>query len=235
MNKLCISLTVLLMSFSAFAADDIINSEVREAFERTEQSMQDSVNQLDSTMQKIMPQISESIAVMMNDIMKTLPPLMSSIERNQVLSKASEELNKQFQENVKELNKSFENSTNQSTEEFSLSGTKSVNGHDLNFAFNQDTEALKTVSAIVDSKIAGGKNDASLYLTDLKNHKINATDVNLDSIDGNVILVYAPSNQEAFITGNFDNRINVKIQATGTDALKQAKDFIVNFRQRYAR
>lgn len=239
MLKYLLAVSMALISTSALADEnEIINADVKQAFNETQQSMQQSVDQMDQTMQKIIPEISAGMNEMMNNIMKTLPPLMSSLERNQVFSKASDELNRQFQQNIKELNQNYEKylksqTANDTTEEFNISGSKSVNGQDLDFAFNQNPEDIQETSDIIDAKVNGSKTKEIKAIKDLKGYYIKAANFQLDSYVGNVFLKYVPEPNQAFIVGNLNNKINFKIQTTGENALQRATEFMASLRSQY--
>ncbi len=239
MSKFLPALALALMTSPIIVhADDIINADVRKAFEETNLSMQKSMEQMDKSMQKVMPQIANSMSQMMDEVMKSLPPLMSAIEKNQVLSKASAELNRQFQQNLKEVTQNFEDeiaaAPSVAVDEFEMSGSRMVNGNQIDYAITQNAEEAQKIAKIIDAKISGNIQD-DIKIADLKNYNIDAKHFKLDSLDGNVFLVYNPTPEQAFITGNFNNKLNIKIQVEGKDALKQAKDFITAFRGKYVK
>lgn len=238
MSKILPALALALMSMPIIVhADDIINADVKKAFEETNLSMQESMEQMNKSMQKVMPQIADSMSQMMNEVMKSLPPLMSALEKNQVLSKASAELNRQFQQNLKEVTQNFEDeiaaAPTTTVDEFEMSGSRNINGNQIDYAFTRNAEEAQKVAKVIDAKISGSNTQDSVKITDLKNYNIDAKHFKLDSLDGNVFLLYNPTPEQAFITGNFNNKLNIKIQAEGKDALKQAKDFITAFRSKY--
>ncbi len=240
MSKFLPALALALMTSPIIVhADDIINADVKKAFEETNLSMQKSMEQMDKSMQKVMPQIANSMSQMMDEVMKSLPPLMSAIEKNQVLSKASAELNRQFQQNLKKVTQNFEDeiaaAPTVAVDEFEMSGSRMVNGNQIDYAITQNAEETQKIAKIVDAKITGNNTQDNTPIADLKNYNIDAKHFKLDSLDGNVFLVYNPTPEQAFITGNFNNKLNIKIQVEGKDALKQAKDFITAFRSKYVK
>lgn len=241
MIKSFLVLAVLLLnSVPVWAqSDEILTPEVQKALDETNLAMQKSAYQVDQAVQKIVPQLTESVSQMMNDIFKTLPPLMSAMEKNQVFSKATQEMNRQFQQSLQEVNKNIDNlpvppaQQPQEANQFSISGSRNDNGNILSFVFSQDNKTLNTTRQALDYKTSPAPQNPDIQLVDINNQKIDVKKTRYEIIDGNKYIVFSPDSQNAFITGNLQNQINLKVQTSGPDALKRAKQFVTNFRSQY--
>ena len=225
----------LLSAFPAAAADDVINRDMQQALEQTNRAVADSVMQMDETMKKLMPEVTAGMTQMMIDIFNAFPPLMTAIERNQVLSKASkqltaEELNAAAQE---QADSAASPASPQITDEFSISGTKDENGRRLIFNFNQNPELTRKTQQAADWISSPGSEKKAMQLTTLSGQTYPLTDFKLERINNAYFLIRSPQNDTAYATGNVNDKINLRVETSGPDALPRLRAFIQEFRGKF--
>ena len=227
----------LLSAFPAAAADDVINRDMQQALEQTNRAVADSVMQMDETMKKLMPEVTAGMTQMMIDIFNAFPPLMTAIERNQVLSKASKQLTQEVQKSAEELNAAAQEQADsaaspaspQTTDEFSISGTKDENGRRLIFNFNQNPELTRKTQQAADWISSPGSEKKAMQLTTLSGQTYPLTDFKRERINNAYFLIRSPQNDTAYATGNVNDKINLRVETSGPDALPRLCAFIQEF------
>lgn len=231
----------LLSAFPAAAADDVINRDMQQALEQTNRAVADSVMQMDETMKKLMPEVTAGMTQMMIDIFNAFPPLMTAIERNQVLSKASKQLTQKVQKSAEELNAAAQEQADsaaspaspQITDEFSISGTKDENGRRLIFNFNQNPELTRKTQQAADWISSPGSEKKAMQLTTLSGQTYPLTDFKRERINNAHFLIRSPQNDTAYATGNVNDKINLRVETSGPDALPRLRTFIQEFRGKF--
>lgn len=231
----------LLSAFPAAAADDVINRDMQQALEQTNRAVVDSVMQMDETMKKLMPEVTAGMTQMMIDIFNAFPPLMTAIERNQVLSKASKQLTQEVQKSAEELNAAAQEQADsaaspaspQITDEFSISGTKDENGRRLIFNFNQNPELTRKTQQAADWISSPGSEKKAMQLTTLSGQTYPLTDFKQERINNSYFLIRSPQNDTAYATGNVNDKINLRVETSGPDALPRLRAFIQEFRGKF--
>lgn len=231
----------LLSAFPAAAADDVINRDMQQALEQTNRAVADSVMQMDETMKKLMPEVTAGMTQMMIDIFNAFPPLMTAIERNQVLSKASKQLTQEVQKSAEELNAAAQEQADsaaspaspQITDEFSISGTKDENGRRLIFNFNQNSELTRKTQQAADWISSPGSEKKAMQLTTLSGQTYPLTDFKRERINNAYFLIRSPQNDTAYATGNVNDKINLRVETSGPDALPRLRTFIQEFRGKF--
>lgn len=231
----------LLSAFPAAAADDVINRDMQQALEQTNRAVADSVMQMDETMKKLMPEVTAGMTQMMIDIFNAFPPLMTAIERNQVLSKASKQLTQEVQKSAEELNAAAQEQADsaaspaspQTTDEFSISGTKDENGRRLIFNFNQNPELTRKTQQAADWISSPGSEKKAMQLTTLSGQTYPLTDFKRKRINNAHFLIRSPQNDTAYATGNVNDKINLRVETSGPDALPRLRTFIQEFRGKF--
>ena len=231
----------LLSAFPAAAADDVINRDMQQALEQTNRAVADSVMQMDETMKKLMPEVTAGMTQMMIDIFNAFPPLMTAIERNQVLSKASKQLTQEVQKSAEELNAAAQEQADsaaspaspQTTDEFSISGTKDENGSRLIFNFNQNPELTRKTQQAADWISSPGSEKKAMQLTTLSGQTYPLTDFKRERINNSYFLIRSPQNDTAYATGNVNDKINLRVETSGPDALPRLRTFIQEFRGKF--
>lgn len=231
----------LLSAFPAAAADDVINRDMQQALEQTNRAVADSVMQMDETMKKLMPEVTAGMTQMMIDIFNAFPPLMTAIERNQVLSKASKQLTQEVQKSAEELNAAAQEQADsaaspaspQITDEFSISGTKDENGRRLIFNFNQNSELTRKTQQAADWISSPGSEKKAMQLTTLSGQTYPLTDFKRERINNSYFLIRSPQNDTAYATGNVNDKINLRVETSGSDALPRLRAFIQEFRGKF--
>lgn len=231
----------LLSAFPAAAADDVINRDMQQALEQTNRAVADSVMQMDETMKKLMPEVTAGMTQMMIDIFNAFPPLMTAIERNQVLSKASKQLTQEVQKSAEELNAAAQEQADsaaspaspQTTDEFSISGTKDENGRRLIFNFNQNPELTRKTQQAADWISSPGSEKKAMQLTTLSGQTYPLTDFKRERINNSYFLIRSPQNDTAYATGNVNDKINLRVETSGPDALPRLCAFIQEFRGKF--
>lgn len=231
----------LLSAFPAAAADDVINRDMQQALEQTNRAVADSVMQMDETMKKLMPEVTAGMTQMMIDIFNAFPPLMTAIERNQVLSKASKQLTQEVQKSAEELNAAAQEQADsaaspaspQITDEFSISGTKDENGRRLIFNFNQNSELTRKTQQAADWISSPGSEKKAMQLTTLSSQTYPLTDFKRERINNSYFLIRSPQNDTAYATGNVNDKINLRVETSGPDALPRLRAFIQEFRGKF--
>lgn len=231
----------LLSAFPAAAADDVINRDMQQALEQTNRAVADSVMQMDETMKKLMPEVTAGMTQMMIDIFNAFPPLMTAIERNQVLSKASKQLTQEVQKSAEELNAAAQEQADsaaspaspQTTDEFSISGTKDENGRRLIFNFNQNPELTRKTQQAADWISSPGSEKKAMQLTTLSGQTYPLTDFKRERINNAYFLIRSPQNDTAYATGNVNDKINLRVETSGPDALPRLCAFIQEFRGKF--
>lgn len=231
----------LLSAFPAAAADDVINRDMQQALEQTNRAVADSVMQMDETMKKLMPEVTAGMTQMMIDIFNAFPPLMTAIERNQVLSKASKQLTQEVQKSAEELNAAAQEQADsaaspaspQITDEFSISGTKDENGRRLIFNFNQNSELTRKTQQAADWISSPGSEKKAMQLTTLSGQTYPLTDFKRERINNSYFLIRSQQNDTAYATGNVNDKINLRVETSGPDALPRLRAFIQEFRGKF--
>lgn len=231
----------LLSAFPAAAADDVINRDMQQALEQTNRAVADSVMQMDETMKKLMPEVTAGMTQMMIDIFNAFPPLMTAIERNQVLSKASKQLTQEVQKSAEELNAAAQEQADsaaspaspQTTDEFSISGTKDENGRRLIFNFNQNPELTRKTQQAADWISSPSSEKKAMQLTTLSGQTYPLTDFKRERINNAYFLIRSPQNDTAYATGNVNDKINLRVETSGPDALPRLRAFIQEFRGKF--
>lgn len=231
----------LLSAFPAAVADDVINRDMQQALEQTNRAVADSVMQMDETMKKLMPEVTAGMTQMMIDIFNAFPPLMTAIERNQVLSKASKQLTQEVQKSAEELNAAAQEQADsaaspaspQITDEFSISGTKDENGRRLIFNFNQNPELTRKTQQAADWISSPGSEKKAMQLTTLSGQTYPLTDFKRKRINNAHFLIRSPQNDTAYATGNVNDKINLRVETSGPDALPRLRTFIQEFRGKF--
>ena len=231
----------LLSAFPAAAADDVINRDMQQALEQTNRAVADSVMQMDETMKKLMPEVTAGMTQMMIDIFNAFPPLMTAIERNQVLSKASKQLTQEVQKSAEELNAAAQEQADsaaspaspQTTDEFSISGTKDENGRRLIFNFNQNPELTRKTQQAADWISSPSSEKKAMQLTTLSGQTYPLTDFKRERINNAYFLIRSPQKDTAYATGNVNDKINLRVETSGPDALPRLRAFIQEFRGKF--
>lgn len=178
---------------------------------------------------------------MMIDIFNAFPPLMTAIERNQVLSKASKQLTQEVQKSAEELNAAAQEQADsaaspaspQTTDEFSISGTKDENGRRLIFNFNQNPELTRKTQQAADWISSPSSEKKAMQLTTLSGQTYPLTDFKRERINNAYFLIRSPQNDTAYATGNVNDKINLRVETSGPDALPRLRAFIQEFRGKF--
>ena len=226
----------LLSAFPAAAADDdVINRDMQQALEQTNRAVADSVMQMDETMKKLMPEVTAGMTQMMIDIFNAFPPLMTAIERNQVLSKASKQLTQEVQKPAEELNAAAQEQADSAASPASpqITGTKDENGRRLIFNFNQNPELTRKTQQAADWISSPGSEKKAMQLTTLSGQTYPLTDFKRKRINNAYFLIRSPQNDTAYATGNVNDKINLRVETSGPDALPRLRTFIQEFRGKF--
>ncbi|MBE6445334.1 MAG: hypothetical protein E7019_04705 [Alphaproteobacteria bacterium] len=236
---LSICTSVLALSFSAQAQDDIINSNVQKQFAETQAAMEKSLITMDKQMQKVMPVVAESMGQMMQNFFQTLPPLLKSIEENNVLSKAADKMTQEINSQVKQANETFQDYKSYQSEKiikskdtFMVSGSTNDNGKILEFSYNQNSDRLKELLNAFSIK-SNANSKQTFSLTDLNNQKLKSKDFQMETIASNNYLVYDDGDTYCYITGITENNIIIRVLATGPDAPNRARNFVKSAKTQY--
>lgn len=250
MKKLILLLGCLLYSGTAAAADEIINRNMQEAFAQTQEEIQKSVAEMDASMQKVMPEIARSMSETINSIFASFTPLLSSMEENKVFSKASARMNQDLKSSLNNIEQEVGTSAAQPSaisseplvkplpktqvkQNFLLTGSKSEDGKSLDFIISQNADAINETAALLDKKTAPSAAVPEVRIKDFNNHSLPLAEFKVENIGGQNFLIYDNQNIGTFALGNYNNRINVKIQTTGIDAYARTQSFLRNLKQNY--
>lgn len=246
MKKLVLLLGLILYSGTAAAADDVINRDMQNAFNQTQEEIQKSVAQIDASMQKVMPEIARSMSESINSIFASFTPLLSSMEENKVFSKASAQMNQDLRTSLNGIEQEVGSVVtspsspqlitapeNKVKENFLLTGSKSENGKSLDFIISQNAEAIKETASLLDKKTSPLEAEQGVKIKDFNGHSLPLANFKIENIDGQNFLIYNNETAGTFAIGNYNNQINVKIQTTGIDAYARAQSFLRNLKQNY--
>ncbi len=240
----CISLPSLAL------AEEIINDDMQQAFNQTQQEINQSVQQMDAVMQEVVPELAQGMSETVNNIFNSFPPLLEAMERNQVFSKTGAKMQQDIQASLRRIENGIgtPSSTDSSTlsntsaasapkaeikESFLLTGSRNENGKSLDFIISQNAEQIQETKTLIDYKTSPEKSDKNIQLSDFYQQNLPLENFVLENIIGQNFLVYNNETYGTFIIGNYNNKINIKLQTAGIDSYARAQSFIRNLEQNY--
>lgn len=228
-SKLPVLFSLLLLSGTAFAADDLINADIERAMQKSNQEVLKSVDNMNKTLEKVMPELTQTMAQNLSQVLNSLTPVMEALEKNQTFSKASEKIAKDVAKSINELD--IPNTKVDTDDNYlSVKGYKTENDQNLQFAVNQNPNLILNTSNFITLINKGNKNEDLSVLT-LDNKIIPLKEFNTKTINGHDYLVYSnEKDQYTFLSGNINPSLNIQVQTTGENHENKAENFIQSMR-----
>ena len=154
-HSLAFALSLMLVSGTALADDQLIGADVEKALEQSSAQMNKSVEQMNAAFEKVMPELARSMAQTMSQLLESITPVMQAMENNRTFSKASEQLSKDVARSVDELN--LPNTKVEQGEFLTVKGSKTVNDNSLQFDVNQNPTLVNNTAEFIRIIKAGEK------------------------------------------------------------------------------